>query len=290
MAMDLKTLPVRRRIEERVARVLLLAASLVAVAILAWLIGRLVVVALPHIDLAFFTSFASRRPESAGIKAALAGSAWLALLTLLLALPIGIAAGVYMNEYAKPNRFTRLLRITIANLAGVPSVVFGILGLAIFVRAFGLGYVLLAGALTLAVLSLPVIIVATEEALKAVPKSMREAAYGLGATKWQVTKDHVLPYAMPGITTGAILALARAVGETAPLILVGGATAVFFMPDSPMSLYSALPLQTFHWALNPRAEFRELAAAATVVLLAFILLANFVALLVRNRYQRKLRW
>lgn len=288
--MDLKTLPLRRRIEERAARVLLLAASLVAVAVLAWLIGRLALTGLPHVDMGFLTSFASRRAENAGIKAALAGSAWLALLTLVLALPIGVAAGIYMNEYAKPSRFTGLLRVTIANLAGVPSVVFGILGLAIFVRAFGLGYVLLAGGLTLAILSLPVIIVATEEALKAVPKSMREAAYGLGATKWQVTKDHVLPYAMPGIVTGAILALARAVGETAPLILVGGATAIFFMPDSPLSLYSALPLQTFYWALNPKAEFRELAAAATVVLLAFILAANLVALLIRNRYQRKLRW
>lgn len=288
--MDLKTLPMRRRIEERAARVLLLAASLTAVAVLVWLIGRLVLVGLPHISVDFLTSFTSRRAESAGIKAAIAGSAWLALLTLALALPVGVLAGIYMNEYARPSRFTRLLRITIANLAGVPSVVFGLLGLAIFVRAFGLGNVLLAGGLTLAILSLPVIIVATEEALKAVPGSMREAAYGLGATKWQVTKDHVLPYAAPGILTGAILALARAVGETAPLILVGGATAVFFMPDSPMSLYSALPLQTFHWALNPKAEFRELAAAATVVLLAFILLANVIALVLRNHYQKKLRW
>lgn len=288
--MELRSLPLRRRIEERLARILLLAASLVSVVVLGWLVGRLVVIGAPHIDLAFFTSFTSRRPEGAGIKAALAGSAWLALLTLILALPVGIAAGIYMNEYAKVGRLSRALRVTIANLAGVPSIVFGILGLAIFVRAFGLGYVLLAGALTLAILSLPVIIVSTEEALKAVPRAMREAAYGLGATKWQVTKDHVLPYAMPGIVTGAILALARAVGETAPLILVGGATAVFFMPDSPMSLYSALPLQTFHWALNPKAEFRELAAAATVVLLGFILLANLVALLVRNRYQKKLRW
>lgn len=288
--MDLKTLPMRRRIEERAARVLLLAASLTAVAVLVWLIGRLVLAGLPHISVDFLTSFTSRRAESAGIKAAIAGSAWLALLTLALALPVGVLAGIYMNEYARPSRFTRLLRITIANLAGVPSVVFGLLGLAIFVRAFGLGNVLLAGGLTLAILSLPVIIVATEEALKAVPGSMREAAYGLGATKWQVTKDHVLPYAAPGILTGAILALARAVGETAPLILVGGATAVFFMPDSPMSLYSALPLQTFHWALNPKAEFRELAAAATVVLLAFILLANVIALVLRNHYQKKLRW
>lgn len=288
--MELSKLPRRRRIEEKLARILLAAASSIAVLALGWLLARTAIIGAPHVDWQFLTSFTSRRPEAAGIKAALVGSLWLAGLTLAMALPVGVAAGIYMNEYARPGRFTGLLRLTIANLAGVPSVVFGILGLAVFVRFFGLGYVLLAGALTLAVLSLPVIIVATQEALKSVPSSMREAAYGLGATKWQVTRDHVLPYAMPGIMTGAILSLARAVGETAPLILVGGATAIFFLPDGPTSEYSALPLQTFYWALNPRAEFRELAAAGTVVLLAFILLANLAAIMVRNHYQKKLRW
>lgn len=282
--------PARRRIEERLARAGLVGAAAVAVLVLAWLVGRTAMIGLPHVDWQFLTSFTSRRAEAAGIKAALVGSMWLAGLTMALALPVGILAGIYMNEYARPGRTTRLLRLAVANLAGVPSVVFGILGLAVFVRLFGLGYVLLAGALTLAVLSLPVLIVATEEALKAVPRSMREAAYGLGASKWQVTKDHVLPYALPGILTGAILALARAVGETAPLILVGGATAVFTLPDGPTSSYSAVPLQTFYWALNPKAEFRELAAAGTVVLLALILAANLVAIVIRNRYQKRLRW
>ena len=288
--MELRGLSTRRRVEEVVAKAFLLVASALAVVVLAWLLVRTAAAGLPQVDWQFLTSFSSRAPARAGIKAALVGSAWLGVLTLFIAVPVGVLAGIYMNEYATPGRVTNVLRLTIANLAGVPSVVFGILGLAIFVRLFGLGYVLLAGALTLAVMSLPIVIVATEEALKSVPQSMREAAYGLGATKWQVTKDHVLPYALPGIMTGSILALARAVGETAPLILVGGATAVFFVPDGPMSLYSALPLQTFAWAANPRAEFRELAAAGTVVLLALILAMNMAAILLRNHFQKKLRW
>lgn len=288
--MELRALPPRRRWADLAARIGLLLASSVSVVMLAWLLYRTASVGLPHVDWQFLTSFTSRRPEGAGIKAALAGTAWLGVLTMAFSLPIGILAGIYLNEYARPGKLTRGLQLAVANLAGVPSVVFGILGLAVFVRFFGLGSVLLAGALTLAVLSLPVIIVATQEALKAVPSSMREAAYGLGATKWQVTRDHVLPYAMPGIMTGAILALARALGETAPLILVGGATAVFFLPEGPLSEFTALPLQNYYWALNPRAEFRELAAAGTVVLLALILLLNAAAILLRNHYQKRLRW
>lgn len=288
--MELTGLSPRRRAEEVIAKAFLFGASLTAMLVLVWLLWRTAAVGFPLVDWQFLTSFPARLAAQSGIKSAIAGSLWLGLLTLVLAVPIGILAGIYMNEYAPPNRFTRILRLAIANLAGVPSVVFGILGLAIFVRAFGLGFVLLAGALTLAVMSLPIIIVATEEALKAVPHSMREAAYGLGATKWQVTKDHVLPYALPGILTGSILALARAMGETAPLILVGGATAVFFTPDGPMSLYSALPLQAFTWAQDSRVAFRDLAAAATIVLLAFILLLNLGAILLRNHFQKKLRW
>lgn len=288
--MALGRLPVRRRIEERVARVLLAAASSVAVIVLAWLLFRVASAGLPRVDVGFLTSFPSRDPDRAGIKAALLGTLWLGLLTMAIAIPLGILAGTWLAEYARPGRATTAVRLAIGNLAGVPSVVFGLLGLAVFVRFFGLGHVLLAGALTLALLSLPLIIVATEEALKAVPRGVREAAYGLGATRWQVTKDHALPYAMPGILTGAILALARAVGETAPLILVGGATAVFFLPDSPMSEYSALPLQSFHWATNPRADFRELATAATLVLLGLILVLNAAAILLRNRYAKRYRW
>lgn len=257
---------------------------------LGWLLWRLGEVGIPLIDAQFFTGFPSRDATRAGIKAALVGTLWLGAFTLLFALPVGVLAGVYLNEYARPTRTTKIIRTSIANLAGVPSVVFGLLGLAIFVRMFGLGPVIVAGAATLAILSLPMIVVATEEALKAVPRSVREAAYGLGATKWQVVRHHVLPYAVGGIMTGSILALARAMGETAPLIIVGGATAIFFVPDGPMSLYSAVPLQTFYWAANPKPAFRELAAAGAVVLLALILTLNLAAIVLRNRYQKKIKW
>lgn len=298
---ELTSLAPRRRLEERLAKAGLLVSASMALIVLAWLIGRLAMAGLPHVDTAFLEcnpAFSRRAVDEAGIRSALHGSWWLAILVLAMALPVGILAGIYMNEYAKPTRLNRLLRLTIANLAGVPSVVFGILGLAIFVRPLdlgfietgGLGFVILAGALTLSVLSLPVIIVATEEALRAVPRAIREAAYGLGATKWQVTKDHVLPNAIPGIATGSILALARAVGETAPLILVGGAAAAYFVPSGPLDHYSALPLLTYNWAKLSQAEFRELAAAATLVLLAFIVAMNLVAILLRNHFQKKLRW
>lgn len=288
--MDLENLPLRRRLQERVAKTALLASSAVSLVVLGWLLWRTAAVGLPLLSLDFLTGFPSRSAARAGIYPALLGSLWLGLLTLAVAVPVGVAAGVYLNEYARATRTTRVLRTSIANLAGVPSVVFGLLGLAIFVRTFGWGPVVLAGAATLALLSLPMIIVATEEALKAIPGAVREAAYGLGATRWQVVRHHVLPYAMPGILTGSILALARAVGETAPLIVVGGATAIFFLPDGPMSLYTALPLQTFYWAANPKPEFRELAAAGTVVLLAFILTLNAAAILLRNRYQKRIKW
>lgn len=339
--MELGTLPWRRRVEERVARAGLVAASLTSIAVLGWLLWRTAAAGAGWVDVQFLTSFTSRFPEQAGIKAALLGSVWLGVLTLVLAVPVGVGAGIYLTEYARPGRVTGFLRTTIANLAGVPSVVFGLLGLAIFVNGHGiplgplrtviawgvypfrlakanlpdaaapfvapfldlfiglgrvamgepLGFVILAGALTLAAMSLPTIIVATEEALKAVPRTIREAAYGLGATRWQVVKHHVLPSALPGIATGSILALTRAVGETAPLILVGGAVAVFFVPDGPMSLYAALPLQTFFWAVDPRPEFRGgLAPAGTLVLLGLVLFLNLFAILLRNHYERKVRW
>lgn len=289
-AIELDELSTRRRLKGWLGRGLLAIASSLAVLMLGWLIWRTAAIGLPHVDLAFLTSFPSRDAAQAGIKSALIGSIWLGLLTLGLSLPLGIGAAIYLNEYAEPSRMNRMIRTAIANLAGVPSVVFGLLGLVLFVRWFGWGQVLLAGAATLALLSLPMIVVSTEEALKAVPQSVRNAAYGLGATRWQVIKDHVLPSALPGILTGSILALARAIGETAPLIIVGGATAVFFLPEGPMSLYSALPLQTFYWAANPKPSFRDLAAAGTIVLLLLTLSFNLVAIVLRNRFQKRLKW
>lgn len=289
-AVELEELSTKRKLKGWIGRGLLAVASSLAVLMLAWLIWRTASIGLPYVDIGFLTSFPSRDAAQAGIKSALVGSIWLGLLTLGLSLPIGIGAAIYLNEYAEPSPLNRMIRTAIANLAGVPSVVFGLLGLVLFVRWFGWGQVLLAGASTLALLSLPMIAVSTEEALKAVPQSVRNAAFGLGATRWQVVKDHVLPAALPGILTGSILALARAIGETAPLIIVGGATAVFFLPDGPMALYSALPLQTFYWAANPQPEFRDLAAAGTVVLLLLTLSFNLVAILLRNRFKARSPW
>jgi phosphate transport system permease protein len=288
--MHLGRLPMRRRLQERAARAVLVACSLVAVAMLVILLWRVGRVGIPLVDWQFLTSFSSRNASEAGVKAALIGSLWLGALTMAISLPLGVLAAVYLHEYAPVNRLTLSIRMAIANLAGTPSIVFGLLGFAVFVRFMGLGTVLLAGALTLAILVLPIVIVATEEALRAVPKSIREAAYGLGATRLQVTKDHVLPYAAPGIFTGSILALGRAMGETAPLILVGGATAIFFLPDTPLSQYTALPLLTFFWAANSNADIRSLAAAGTVVLLLLILTINLAAILLRNKYGKRLQW
>ncbi|MGH9179559.1 MAG: phosphate ABC transporter permease PstA [Acidimicrobiales bacterium] len=237
---------------------------------------------------AFVGNFVSRFPARAGIKAALYGSLWLMGLTALLSFPIGVGAAIYLEEFAPRNRLTRLIEANIANLAGVPSVVYGILGLGVFVRFFGMGPSLLAGGLTLAVMSLPVIIIAAREALRAVPESIRLAAYALGASKWQAVRHHVLPAAMPGTMTGVILSLSRAVGETAPLLVVGAAVAIFNTPDDVRDPFSALPVLIFNWTSRPQAAFAEAAAAASIVLLAMLLAMNAVAIFLRNRFST--RW
>jgi len=248
------------------------------------------------------------RPQSsealtAGVRTAILGSLWTILFTLLLAFPLGVGAAIYLEEYAADNRFNRLIRTNINNLAGVPSIVYGILGLAIFVRAlepltsgsiFGLvdpttanGRTVLAAGLTLGLLVLPIIIINAQEAIRAVPQSLRKASYGLGATKWQTVWSHILPNAMPGILTGTILAISRAIGETAPLIVVGASTAISFDPSSPFSKFTTLPIQIFQWTSRPQAEFRSLAAAAILVLLIILLSLNASAILLRNRFSRK---
>ena len=233
------------------------------------------------------TSFASRFPERAGVKAALAGSVWLLGLTALLAFPVSVAAAIYLEEYAPRTWVTRMIQLNIANLAGVPSIVYGILGLTVFVRTLGLGRSIISGALTLSVLILPVIIIASREAIRAVPSSIKEAAYGLGATRWQVVSTQVLPMAMPGILTGTILALSRAVGETAPLILVGAVGFIAFTPKGLGDPFTVLPLQIYNWISRPQAEFHELAAAGILVLLVLLLTMNAAAILLRNRYQTR---
>jgi phosphate transport system permease protein len=222
--------------------------------------------------------------RGAGIYPAIVGSIFLIALTAVFTLFLGVGAAIYLEEYAPENRLTSFIEANIANLAGVPSIVYGLLGLAVFVRGAQLGAVLLAGALTLTLLILPIVIVSTQEALRAVPDSQRNAAYGVGATQWQVTRDVVLPRALPGIMTGTILSLSRAIGETAPLIMVGAATTMLTAPDGLMSPFSAMPMQIFDWAARPQTEFHHAAAAGIVVLLTILLLMNLVAILIRNKY------
>jgi phosphate transport system permease protein len=245
---------------------------------------------LQYLDWQFLDSFPSRRPARSGIKAAIAGTAWLITLTGLTAIPIGIAAALYLEEYAAKNRLNRFIEINIANLAGVPSIVYGILGLVLFVRGLDFGRTLWAGAATMALLVLPTIILAAREAIKAVPDSIRQAAYAVGATRWQATRHHVLPSALPGILTGIILAMSRALGETAPIIMIGALTYVRFLPKGPDDAFTTLPIQIYNWAARPQAEFHGVAAAGIIVLLVVLLLMNSVAVVIRYRAERKARW
>ncbi|MDA8534866.1 phosphate ABC transporter permease PstA [Pseudomonadales bacterium] len=260
-----------------------LSVTCLAVAILGILILEVTLLGLPWLNFDFLTRFPSRFPEKAGILAGLAGTLWLVTLTAAIAIPIGVLAAVYLEEYAKPGRVSTFITINIANLAGVPSIVYGIIGLAIFVRFFGLERSVLAGAMTMSLLILPVIIIASREAIKAVPSSLRQVAFALGATRWQVTRDHVLPQAMPGILTGVILALSRAIGETAPLIMIGALTYIAFVPEGPMDEFTALPIQIYNWTSRPQEAFHELASAGIIVLLLVLLIMNATAVWIRYR-------
>lgn len=241
----------------------------------------------PWLDWQFITSFDSRIAEQAGILSALVGTVYVLAITLLVALPIGVASAVYLEEYAGDNWFTRFIEVNISNLAGVPSIIYGLLGLQIFARMFGLGRSVLTGGLTLGLLVLPIIIVAAREAIRAVPPSMREASLALGASRWQTVRHHVLPYAFGGILTGNILAASRAIGETAPLITIGALTFVPFVPQNPLDIFTVMPIQIYNWVSKTGDEFRGLAAAGIVLLLAVLLAMNSVAVYLRGRFQRR---
>ncbi len=260
-----------------------------AVLALVVMLGDVLLDGFGHLSLHFFTNFASRFPERAGIRAPLAGTLWLLSLTALFSFPISLGAAIHLEEYAPRNRVTRLVETSVANLAGVPSIVYGILGLALFVRWMRLGPTVLAGALTLSVMITPIMVLAIREALRKVPGEIREAGYGLGASRWQVVRFQVLPQAWPGILSGVVRALARAVGETAPLIMVGAVTFIAFTPETAGDPFTALPVQIFHWITRPQQEFRALAAAAVIVLLAMLLLLNGAAMIIRSRLQRRER-
>lgn len=266
--------------------IVLFLATLFGLVVLLTLLVDVAVSGARWLDADFLTSYPSRFPERAGIKSAIVGSLWMIGLTAAMAVPIGVASAVYLEEYAPRHWFFRLVQVNIANLAGVPSVLYGILGLALFVRTFALGRSLLAGAMTMALLTLPVVIIGTQEALRAVPGGLRESAYALGATRWQVVWSHLLPVAAPGILTAVILSLSRAIGEAAPLLIIGALSFVAFTPTSVMDGFTVLPIQIFNWTARPQADFQGLAAAAIVVLMVLLLAMNLSAILLRNYFEK----
>jgi phosphate transport system permease protein len=276
------------RIKGALFKAILLFSILIGFATLVALLIDIATDGLPKLSWDFVTSFPSSIPSRAGIQSPIVGTVMLMGLVALFTIPVGVGAAIYLEEYADKDRwYNRAIEINIQNLAAVPSIVYGILGLAFLVRGLDLGRVLLAGALTLGLLVLPIVIIASREAIRAVPAGIREGALALGATRWQMIQRQVLPAAIPGIATGSILALSRAIGETAPLILIGAIVSVRFNPDGLMSEFAALPIQIFNWTGRPQEEFKLLAAAAIIVLLALLLTMNAFAIWLRNRYQRK---
>ena len=269
--------------------ILCVAATLLAVVVLGILLVQVASKGLDRVSWDFINSFPSRKPEDAGIKAALWGTLWMMGITAIFAVPVGLGAAIYLEEYAPRNWLTRVIQVNISNLAGVPSVVYGLLGLAVFVRAMQLERSVLAGALTMALLVLPIIIIAAQEALRAVPNSIREAAYAVGASRSQMVFHQIVPAALPGVLTGVILALSRAIGETAPLITIGALLFVPFTPHGPLDKFTVLPIQIFNWTSRPQEAFQQNAAAGIIVLLAVLLTMNSIAIFLRNRFQANAR-
>jgi phosphate transport system permease protein len=277
-----------RRLKNSIFTFVFFLCTIVGIVFLAVLLNNILKSGLKHLDWQFLTSFPSRKAGNAGIMAGLVGSLMLISLTALFAIPIGVGTAIYLEEYTKKNWFNRLLQLNISNLAGVPSIVYGMLGLTLFVKVLGFGRSILSGALTLTLLILPVIIIAAQEAIKSVPDSLRQGSLALGVTKWQTITGVVLPYAIPGILTGSILAVSRALGEAAPLIMVGAATYITFLPNGVLSSFTSLPIQIFNWTSRPQPEFQEIAASGIIVLMIILLSANAVAVFIRNKYQKRL--
>jgi phosphate transport system permease protein len=268
-------------------RFLFLLATLFGLLVLGILLYRIFSQGIGYLDMQFLQSLPSRRAEQAGVYTALVGSIWLMAVVAPLSLILGVGTAIYLEEYAKKNGLTAIIQINISNLAGVPSIVFGLLGLTVFVRALALGTSVLSAGLTMTLLVLPIIIVSSQEAMRAVPKELREASFGLGATKWQTIYRIVLPAAIPGILTGGILALSRAIGETAPLVVLGLPLFVAFLPRTVFDIFTVLPMQIYNWTSRPQEEFRDLAAAGIIVLLVLLIILNSIAVLIRNKYQKR---
>lgn len=279
----------KNRLKDQAFKIWGIACTLLGLVLLAIFIGNILIDGIMRIDWEFVMNLPSRKAERSGIYTALMGSIWVLLLTTIIALPIGIAAAIYLEEYSKKNRLSTILEVNISNLAGVPSIIYGLLGLEVFVRIMEMGASVLAGSFTLALLILPIVIVSTREAIKAVPKSIRDASFAMGASKWQTVYHQLLPASFGGILTGIILALSRAVGETAPLIVIGALAYVPFAPSSPMDEFSVLPIQIFNWITRPQHGFVENAAAAIIILLLITFVMNGIAVYFRNKWQKKFK-
>jgi phosphate transport system permease protein len=293
----------RRKVLDQAFVVVGLLIMLAALLVLAVLFFDLVREGAPRLNLDFLTEFPSRRAERAGILSAWVGTSLIMLTTAAITMPVGVAAAIYLEEYAPKNWFTAIIEINVTNLAGVPSIIYGLLALGLFVYQFQLGQSILTAGLTLSLLILPIVIVATREALRAVPRAIREAAYALGATRWEVTAHHVLPYSMGGVLTGMIIGLSRAIGETAPLITIGALSFIAFLPESPFTSefpflsfawlkesFTAMPIQMFNWVSRPDPKFQVNAAAAGAILLGMTLLMNGIAIWLRYRFRKRINW
>lgn len=266
------------------------AATAIGIVMLGMLVWSIVEPGWSWLSWRIVTSMPSRKPELAGMNSGVWGSIWIVTGASIFSFVVGVGSAIYLEEYAPRNRFNRILQTNISNLSGVPSVVYGLLGLVFFVQWLNLGRTLAAGALTMGLLILPVVVISSQESIRAVPLGLRQAAYGLGATRWQTVRHHVLPAAMPGILTGMILSMSRAIGETAPLIVVGASSLVLTRPDGPLSSFTAMPVQIFNWSSRPQDEFEHLAAAAIIVLMIVLLTMNTTAILLRQRLSKKNRW
>jgi phosphate transport system permease protein len=276
-----------RLVVNQVSKILFFAATMIGLLILGVLLYRVFTQGFGYLDFQFLKSLPSRKPEQAGIYTALIGTLWLMAVVAPVSLFLGVSTAIYLEEYAKTNHFTNFIKVNISNLAGVPSIVFGLLGLTVFVRALALGTSVLAAGLTMSLLVLPVIIVSSQEAIRAVPTELREASYGMGATKWQTILRVVLPAAIPGILTGGILALSRAIGETAPLVVLGLPLFLAFLPRTLLDMFTVLPMQIYNWTGRPQEEFHALAAAGIIVLLVMLIIMNSIAVLIRNKFQKR---
>ena len=274
-----------RKIIGSVFYILFFLSIVVGIAGLAILIVQILIDGLPWISGNLIFNHPSRHPEEAGLKSALMGSVWLMGLTAAFAIPVGIGTAIYLEEYAPKNKLTYIIEINVANLAGVPSIVYGLLGMALFVQWLSMGRSLLAGALTMSLLILPIVILSSRESIKSVPRTYREAAFALGATQWEMVKGVIIPLSLPGMLTGIILGMSRALGETAPVIAISALVYLTFIPDSPLDRFTVLPIQIFNWISRPQEEFQSLAAAGIIVLLGILLTMNAVAVYIRNRFQ-----